>query len=87
MGTDIYAELYLWNKTVDSMIRVLQRLEALHILPGPTLKEYEIRFEELRSLLNVTILETMLTREQTDYWRLTLQREALDNLGRNDLLQ
>jgi len=30
VGTDIYAELYLWNKNVDSLIRVLQRLEALH---------------------------------------------------------
>ena len=32
--TDIYAELYLWNKNIDSLIRVLQRMEGLRALPG-----------------------------------------------------
>jgi|ERR1035438_335343 hypothetical protein len=56
----LYAEFYL--------IRVLQRLEVLCILPEPTLKECEIRLEELRSVLNGRILESMLTREQADQW-------------------
>ena len=37
--TDIYTELYLRDNNVDSLIRVLLRLEALRILPGQALKE------------------------------------------------
>jgi hypothetical protein len=85
--TDIYAELYLWNKNVDSLIRVLERLEALRIVPAQALKECEIRLEELRSVLNVRTLETMLAREQTDHGLFSSQREALDNAGRNDHVQ
>ena len=87
MKTDTYTELHLWNKNVDSSIRVLQRLEALRILPSQTLKEHEIRLEELRSILNITILETMLTREQTDYWRAHVRREVLGDVGRDDFVQ
>jgi hypothetical protein len=87
MTIDIYAELYLWNKNVDPLIRVPQRLHALRILHGQSLKEYEIRLEELRLILNLTILETMLTREQTDYWRLSLRRDALDNANHNGVVQ
>lgn len=87
MRTDIYAELYLWNKNIDSLIRVLQRLDAMPILPGQTLKEYEIRLEELRSALNVGILEATLAREQIDHWRLSRQREVLDDAGRNGLMK
>ena len=75
MRTDKYTELYLWNKHIDSLIRVLQRLEALHILPGQTPKGGGIRLEELRSAFNVGILEAMLTREQTDLYPLIRQRE------------
>jgi hypothetical protein len=85
--TDVYTELFLWNKNVDSLIRVLQRLEALRALPGQTLKECEVRFEELRSAFNVGILEAMLKREQTDHRRLSRLREALDDAGTNDLVQ
>jgi hypothetical protein len=85
--TDIYVELYLWNKNVDSLIRVLERLEALCIVSRQALKESEIRLEELRSVLNVRILETTLAREQTDYARFSSQREALDNADRNDRVQ
>jgi hypothetical protein len=85
--TDIYTELYLWNKNVDSLLRVLQRLEAFRILPGQTLTEWEIRFEELRSAFNVRLLETMFTREQTDHWRFSRLREALDDASRNERVQ
>lgn len=87
MQTDIYCELYAWNKNVDSLLCVLQRMQALRILQGQSLKEYEIRIEEVRSILNITILETILTREQTDYWRLHLRREGLDAAGRDNLVQ
>ena len=32
---DIYTEIYLWNKNIDSLIRVVQHLEFLGI--GPSL--------------------------------------------------
>ena len=84
MRTDIYIELYLWNKNVDSLLRVLQRLRAFRILPEQTLKECEIRLEELRSAFNVVILEAMLAREQTDHWRFSRLREVLDDASRNE---
>ena len=84
MRTDIYIELYLWNKNVDSLLRVLQRLGAFRILPEQTLKEWEIRLEELGSALNVRLLETMLTREQTAHWRFRRLREVLDDASRNE---
>lgn len=87
MRTDIYSELYLWNRNLDSLIRILQRLEPLDIVPRETLKEYGIRLEELRSVLNVTILERMLTREQMGCWLLSVQREALDSASRKDRVQ
>jgi hypothetical protein len=87
LRTDIYTELYLWNKNVDSLLRVLQRLRAFRILPEQTLKECEIRLEELGSALNVRLLETMLTREQTDHWRFSRLREVLDDASRNERVQ
>jgi hypothetical protein len=87
VSIDIYAELYLWNKNVDSILRVVQRLEALGIPAGQTPKEYEIRLEELRSALNIRVLETMLIHEQANYWRLSLQRKTLDNASQNDVVQ
>jgi hypothetical protein len=82
--TDIYTELYLWNKNVDSLLRVLQRVEAFRILPEQTLKECEIRLEELGFAFNVVILEAMLTREQTNHWRFSRLREVLDDASRNE---
>ena len=87
MTSDIDIELYLWNKNIDSLIRVLQRLDALGILPRQTLKDYEIRLEELRSGLNMPILEIMLTMEQTDHWRFSRQREAQEDAGRIGLVE
>jgi hypothetical protein len=77
--TDIYAELYLWNKNIDSLIRVLQRMEGLRALPGQTLRDYEVRLEEIRSALNVGSLEGMLMREQVEQWRFSCLREGPDD--------
>jgi hypothetical protein len=63
MRTDIYTELYLWNKNIDSLIRVLQRLELLGIC-SKRLKTHEMRFEELRAGFNSDLLEAMLAQEQ-----------------------
>ena len=87
MRTDVYGELYLWNKNVDSSVRILQRLEALHILPGQTLNQCEVRLEELRSALNVGILEAILQRERTDHWRLRQQRSAWEQAASQETTQ
>jgi hypothetical protein len=85
--TDICSELYLWNKNVDSLVRVLQRLESLRILPGQTLKECEIRLEELGCALNVGILEGTLQQERTDHWRLHQQRSAWEQAASKETTQ
>jgi hypothetical protein len=66
MTADANTELYLWNKNVDSAIRVLQRIQVLGICSKETLKAMEIRLNDLRAALNVHILETMLARERVD---------------------
>ena len=48
MRTDIYAELYLCNQGVDSLLRALQRLKALQIRPDPDLAESGSRIDALR---------------------------------------
>jgi len=47
MTADAFAELYLWNRNIDSLIRVLQRVEALGICSKQTLKAAEVRLNEL----------------------------------------
>jgi len=64
--TDIYTELYLWNKNLDSLIRVLQRVELLGICPKQLLKQHETRLEELRAALNADLLDAPLTQETAD---------------------
>lgn len=49
MRTDTYTELYLWNKNIDSLIRVLQRIELLGFCPKRFLKTHEIHLEALRA--------------------------------------
>jgi hypothetical protein len=66
VGTDIYVELYLLNKNLDSLIRVLQRIELLGICPNQLLKLHEARLEELRTSLNSELLAATLTQEQTN---------------------
>jgi len=64
--TDIYIELYLWNKNVDSLIRVLQRIELLGISPKQLLQMHQTRLDELRSAFNADLLEALLTQEQAN---------------------
>jgi len=52
MKLDAYAEICLWNKNVDSLIRVLQRMDALGIRSRQEMKVYEVRLEELRAVVN-----------------------------------
>jgi hypothetical protein len=64
MRTDTYTELYLWNKNIDSLIRVLQRIELLGFCPKRFLKTHEIHLEALRAGLNSDLLQAMLSQEQ-----------------------
>ncbi len=76
MKVDLYGELFLWNRSVDRLIRVLQRMETLSIRPKQEVKAYEVRLEEIRAALNADFTEAMATRERSDQNRLTRQRTA-----------
>lgn len=76
MKLDAYAEIYLWNKNADALIRVLQRMEALGILPQQAIKAHELRLEEIRAGLNADFGEAMATRERVDESRLKRNRAA-----------
>jgi hypothetical protein len=74
MKADIFVEIFLWNKNVDSLVRVLQRMEALGIWSKQEMRSFEVRLEELRSNLNADFALTMLRREHADHWRLREER-------------
>jgi hypothetical protein len=83
MKIDFYLEIYLWNKNVDALIRVLQRMEALGILPQQTMKAHELRLEEIRAALNGDFVETMATSERVDEDRLRTLRVAWEEKQSN----
>ncbi len=74
MKEDAYAEIYLWNRNVHRLVRVLQRLESFSIRPKQELKAYEVRLEEIRAGLNADFAKAMAARERSDETRLRLQR-------------
>jgi hypothetical protein len=77
MKQDAYGEMYLWNRGMDRLIRVLQRLEmAIH--SKQEMKAYKNRLEEIRAALNADFTESMATRERSDPSRLTRQRTACE---------
>jgi hypothetical protein len=76
LKADHYGELFLWNRNLDRLIRVLQRMETLSIRPKQEMKAYEVRLEEIRAALNADFTEAMATRERADQWRLNGQRTA-----------
>lgn len=79
--TDAYVEIYLFNQSVDRLIRVLQRLELHSIRSRRELRAYAIRLEEIRAGLNADFAEVMVARERADefrywYWRTALEKQA-----------
>lgn len=76
MKVDVYAEMYLWNRSVDRLIRVLQRLEAFSICSNQQMKAYQVRLEEIRAGLNADFAEATAKRERVDEDRLCRQRTA-----------
>lgn len=86
MKLDAYSEIYLWNKNVDALIRVLQRMEALGILPRQAMKAHELQLEEIRVALNADFAEAMFARERTDRLRLSERRSAWEQRNQRDAL-
>jgi len=76
MKVDVYAEMYLWNRGVDRLIRVLQRLEVFSICSNVRIKAYQVRLEEIRAGLNADFAEATAKRERVDEDRLCRQRTA-----------
>jgi hypothetical protein len=75
---DPYAEMYLWNRGMDRLLRVLQRLETSSIKPKRAMKAYEVRLEEIRAGLNADFADAMAKRERDDEGRLGRQRQRWD---------
>ena len=71
-----YGEMYLRNRGVDRLVRVLQRLETAGIIGKQERKAHETRLEEVRTGLNADFAEAMAKREREDHGRLARQRVA-----------
>ena len=72
INMDAYAEMFLWNREIDQLVRVLQRLEPFSIRPKQEMKAYEVRLEEIRTQLNADFADAMVRRErahETSHWR------------------
>jgi hypothetical protein len=76
MVRDSYVEMYLWNRGMDRLLRVLQRLETVAILSRKEMKAYEVRLAEIRAALNADFAERIAARERDDEGRLRRQRLA-----------
>jgi len=76
MKMDVYVEVYLWNRDLDQLIRVLQRLEPFSIRPKHEMKLFEVRLEEIRAKFNADFSEAMATRERVEESRLKSYRTA-----------
>ncbi len=76
MKMDAYAEMFLWNRNIDGLIRVLQRLDRFSIVRKQERKAYEVRLEEIRAGLNAHFAEAIAERERNDETRLRRQRSA-----------
>jgi hypothetical protein len=70
MKVDIYIEIVPFNKNVDSLVRVLQRMEALGVWSRRDVTAYEMRVEELGANLNPDFAELICVEERFDQHRL-----------------
>jgi len=76
MKADSYGELYLWNRGIDRLVRVLQRTEAYSLFGKEKRKAYETRLEEIRAGLNADFAAAKGVEERNDETRLRMQRTA-----------
>jgi hypothetical protein len=78
LKADIFIEIFLWNKNVDSLVRVLQRMEALGIWSRQGMTAYEGRLEELRASVNADFAELISVKERFEQHRFESQRLATE---------
>jgi hypothetical protein len=83
MRSDGYGEMFLWNRELDRLRRVLQRLESASIWSRHEMKAYKVRLEEIRAGLNADFAEAMAARERGEQSRLRRQRSAWENRSAN----
>jgi len=76
MKADSFGEIFLWNREMDRLIRVLQRMESSGILSKHEMKVYEVQLEEARAGLNADFAGRIATSERADQSRLKRQRTA-----------
>jgi len=76
MKADSFGEIFLWNREMDCLIRVLQRMESSGILSKHEMKLYEVQLEEARAGLNADFAGRMGTSERDDHSRFKRQRTA-----------
>jgi hypothetical protein len=76
MKMDMFVELYLWNRDIDQLIRVLQRLEPFSIRPKHEMKLFEVQLEEIRARFNADFAEAMATGERVDESRFKSHRAS-----------
>jgi hypothetical protein len=76
MKEALYGELYLWNRNMDRLKRVLQRMEGAALWSKKDRKAYEVRLEEIRAGLNADFAEAMAKSERDEQERLRRQRTA-----------
>jgi hypothetical protein len=81
MKQDAYGEMYLWNRGIDRLVRVLQRLETASIRTKQEMKAHQVRLEEIRAGLNADFADAMEKREREDQNRLARQRTAWEKGG------
>jgi len=73
---EAFGEIFLWNKNMDRLKRVLQRLEAAAVWSKKEMKAYEVKLEEIRAGLNADFAEAMAKSERDEHARLQRQRMA-----------
>ena len=78
MKADIFAEIFLWNKNVEHLICVLQRMEVLDIWSRQEMTHYEVRLEELRANLNADFAERTASGERFHQHRFESVRLAAE---------
>jgi len=83
MKADAYGEMFLWNRDIDRLLRVLQRLETASIWSKQEMKAYEVRLEEIRAGLNADFAEAMAARERGEETRLRRHRSAWEKDNAN----
>jgi len=66
----------LWNREVDRLIRIRQRMESIGILSNLDMKVYELRLEEVRAAPDAGFSAAMANRERNDLSCLKRQRSA-----------